>query len=73
MDATHRAVGFSNLDYYEESSKSSLDKASAIKLCLPFISLNSGPNYSISKRQRITLYENFLHMLFFWSVCTIIL
>jgi hypothetical protein len=36
MAAMHRAVGFSNLYSSEESSNSSLDKASAIKLCLPF-------------------------------------
>jgi hypothetical protein len=57
MAAMHRAVSFSNLDSSEESSKSSRDKASAIKLCLPLICLNYGPNSFISKRQRITLSE----------------
>jgi hypothetical protein len=57
MAAVHRAVGFSYLDSSEESSKSSRDKASAIKLCLPLMCLNYGPNSSLSKRQRITLSE----------------
>jgi hypothetical protein len=57
MAAMHRAQGFSKLDYSEESSNSSLDKASSINLCLPLICLNSGTNYYISKRQRITLSE----------------
>jgi hypothetical protein len=54
MAAMHRAVGFSKLGYFEDSSNSSLDKESAIKLCLPFICLNSSPNFATSKRQRIT-------------------
>jgi hypothetical protein len=74
MAAMHWAVGFSNLDSSEESSKASLDNASAIKLCLPFICLNYGTNSSISKRQRITLSEVlFAYVKFLWSVCTIIL
>jgi hypothetical protein len=57
MAAVHRAVGFTYLDSSEETSKPSPDKASAIKFFLPFIYLISGPNSSISKRQRITLSE----------------
>jgi hypothetical protein len=53
MAAMHWAVGFSKLDSIVESSNSSLDKASAIKFCLPLICLNYGRNYSISKRQRM--------------------
>jgi hypothetical protein len=57
MAAKHRNVGFSKLGSFEESSNSSLATASASKLYLPFICLSSGPNSSISKRQRITLSE----------------
>jgi hypothetical protein len=57
MAAMHRAVGFSNLDSSEESSKSRLDKASSIRLCLPFLCLISGPNSYLSKLQRINIPE----------------
>jgi hypothetical protein len=50
-DAVASATFTGILQYY------CLDKASAIKLCLPYICLNSGPNSSLSKHQRINLSE----------------